>query len=101
MSNPISLNIDHILAIVGPTASGKSNFSLSLCEEAYKKNLTIELISMDSALVYRGMSIGTAKPSNFHLASIKQKIKYLWICSECIKTHGVNCDPIIQENRLR
>ncbi|MEI7531571.1 MAG: tRNA (adenosine(37)-N6)-dimethylallyltransferase MiaA [Betaproteobacteria bacterium] len=80
MSNPISLNIDHILAIVGPTASGKSNFSLSLCEEAYKKNLTIELISMDSALVYRGMSIGTAKPSNFHLASIKH--------------HGVDiCEP--------
>ena len=34
----------------------------------------------------------------YHLASINPKLKYHWICTECIKTHGVNCDPIIQEN---
>ncbi len=43
---------------MGPTASGKTDLAVSL----YKK-LPIELISVDSALVYQDMNIGTAKPS--------------------------------------
>jgi len=43
---------------MGPTASGKTDLAVSL----YKK-LPIELISVDSALVYQDMDIGTAKPS--------------------------------------
>ena len=46
------------LLLVGPTASGKSGLSLALARE-----LDVEIISMDSALVYRGMDIGTAKPT--------------------------------------
>jgi tRNA dimethylallyltransferase len=42
---------------MGPTASGKSGLSMALRELA-----SIEIISVDSALVYRGMDIGTAKP---------------------------------------
>lgn len=50
---------DHrALAIVGPTAAGKTDLCLELVEQ-----LDGELISMDSAQVYRGMDIGTAKPS--------------------------------------
>ncbi|WP_036302586.1 tRNA (adenosine(37)-N6)-dimethylallyltransferase MiaA [Methylotenera sp. L2L1] len=44
--------------LMGPTASGKTDLAVSL----YKK-LPIELISVDSALVYQEMNIGTAKPS--------------------------------------
>jgi tRNA dimethylallyltransferase len=55
--------LQDVLAIVGPTASGKSALSMALAEAADKKNICIELISMDSALVYKGMDIGTAKPS--------------------------------------
>ncbi|ACT47754.1 tRNA (adenosine(37)-N6)-dimethylallyltransferase MiaA [Methylotenera mobilis] len=44
--------------VMGPTASGKTDLAISL----YKK-LPIELISVDSALVYEDMNIGTAKPS--------------------------------------
>ena len=43
---------------MGPTASGKTQLSLDLCEQ-----LDCEIISVDSALVYRGMDIGTAKPN--------------------------------------
>ena len=43
--------------LMGPTASGKTNLALELA-----KHLPVELISVDSALVYRGMDIGTAKP---------------------------------------
>ena len=44
-------------ALLGPTASGKSTLALRLAE-----TLPLEIVSMDSAQVYRGMDIGTAKP---------------------------------------
>ncbi|MBL4631423.1 MAG: tRNA (adenosine(37)-N6)-dimethylallyltransferase MiaA [Paraglaciecola sp.] len=46
------------LFLMGPTASGKTDLAIQLCE-----NLPCEIISVDSALIYRGMDIGTAKPS--------------------------------------
>jgi tRNA dimethylallyltransferase len=46
------------LAITGPTACGKTELALALAEE-----FPVEIVSMDSAMVYRGMDIGTAKPS--------------------------------------
>lgn len=45
-------------ALLGPTASGKSRLALALAER-----LPLEIVSMDSAQVYRGLDIGTAKPS--------------------------------------
>ncbi|MDD2729442.1 tRNA (adenosine(37)-N6)-dimethylallyltransferase MiaA [Malikia sp.] len=52
------------LAIAGPTASGKTALALALAQR-----LPVEIISVDSALVFRGMDIGTAKPSQQELAS--------------------------------
>lgn len=52
------------VAIMGPTASGKTAAALAIAKE-----LPVEIISVDSALVYRGMDIGTAKPSAEELAS--------------------------------
>ena len=46
------------IALVGPTASGKTAIALAIADK-----LPVEIISIDSALVYRGMDIGTAKPS--------------------------------------
>ena len=46
-----------MFALLGPTASGKSALAVKAAER-----LPIEIVSMDSALVYRGMDIGTAKP---------------------------------------
>ncbi len=43
--------------LMGPTASGKTEFAINLC-----KQFPCDVISVDSALVYRGMDIGTAKP---------------------------------------
>ena len=53
------------LALVGPTASGKTALALSLAQQ-----VPLEIISMDSALVYRGMDIGTAKPSREELQAV-------------------------------
>ncbi|PNS12318.1 tRNA (adenosine(37)-N6)-dimethylallyltransferase MiaA [Mixta theicola] len=49
--------------LMGPTASGKTALAISL-----RKQLPVELISVDSALIYRGMDIGTAKPGAEELA---------------------------------
>jgi len=45
------------ILLMGPTASGKTDLAISLC-----KRFPCDIISVDSALVYRGMDIGTAKP---------------------------------------
>ena len=52
-----------VLLLLGPTASGKTELALALAATA-----DVDLISMDSAMVYRGMDIGTAKPSSAVLA---------------------------------
>ena len=62
--------LDQLLAIVGPTASGKSSLSMLLVQAAAEHHITIEIISMDSALVYRGMNIGTAKPTPAELKRV-------------------------------
>ena len=48
---------------MGPTASGKTGIAVELAQQ-----LPVELVSVDSALVYRGMDIGTAKPDAATLA---------------------------------
>jgi tRNA dimethylallyltransferase len=48
--------------LAGPTASGKSTLALALAR-ALAPGIRIEIVSVDSALVYRGMDIGTAKPT--------------------------------------
>jgi tRNA dimethylallyltransferase len=48
-----------MLCLLGPTASGKSSLAFWLAQEIPE----IEIISMDSAQIYRGMDIGTAKPT--------------------------------------
>ena len=53
------------ICLAGPTASGKTAAALAIAR-AYP----VEIISVDSALVYRGMDIGTAKPSAAELASV-------------------------------
>lgn len=59
-----------MLCILGPTASGKSALALMLA----RKRGDIEIISMDSALVYRGMDIGTAKPSASEQSEVRHHL---------------------------
>jgi tRNA dimethylallyltransferase len=54
-----------VLALAGPTASGKTAAAVAIAREH-----GAEIISVDSALVYRGMDIGTAKPSLQERASV-------------------------------
>ena len=53
------------ICLAGPTASGKTAAALAIARAH-----PVEIVSVDSALVYRGMDIGTAKPSAAELASV-------------------------------
>jgi tRNA dimethylallyltransferase len=57
------------ICIMGPTASGKTELALELVE-----HLSCEIISVDSAQVYRGMNIGTAKPDASILARAPHRL---------------------------
>lgn len=57
-ASPASTALPPTILLMGPTASGKTACALALA-----RSLPVEIISVDSALVYRDMDIGTAKPS--------------------------------------
>lgn len=58
------------LALVGPTASGKSSLALDLA----RRHPDLELVSVDSMQVYRGMDIGTAKPTPAERAELRHHL---------------------------
>lgn len=55
--NAVSASASCAICLMGPTACGKTELALCLAQ-----TLPVEIISVDAALVYRGMDIGTAKP---------------------------------------
>ena len=63
--NKSALDYPPAIFLMGPTASGKSNIALEIA-----RHLSVEIISVDSAQVYRHMDIGTAKPSAETMLSI-------------------------------
>lgn len=65
----MSKSLPPALFLMGPTASGKTDLALELA-----RVLPCELISVDSALVYRGMDIGTAKPEPEVLAAFPHRL---------------------------
>ncbi|ABM04926.1 tRNA delta(2)-isopentenylpyrophosphate transferase [Psychromonas ingrahamii 37] len=58
-------NYPTALFLMGPTASGKTDLAIKLALQC-----DCEIISVDSALIYKGMDIGTAKPSNHELQQV-------------------------------
>jgi tRNA dimethylallyltransferase len=63
-----AVGIDY-LCLAGPTASGKSAAALAIAAALAPRH-AVEIVSVDSALVYRGMDIGTAKPSARERAAV-------------------------------
>ncbi len=59
-----------MLCLIGPTASGKTGLAMALAD----RHPRIEIISMDSALVYRSMDIGTAKPTALERRQVRHHL---------------------------
>ena len=72
MQTELHIQPEHspVLCIVGPTGSGKTHLAMRLAEQAKSQGQNIEIISMDSALVYRGLDIGSAKPTVAERAAV-------------------------------
>lgn len=83
---------------MGPTASGKTGLSLALAE-----HLPVEIISVDSAQVYRGMDIGSAKPDAATLAKVPHHLIDLLDPSEAYSAARFRDDalPLITDIRAR
>lgn len=61
--------MDKAIFIMGPTGSGKTDLAVAL-----RKHFPVEIISVDSALVYKGMDIGSAKPDAVTLAQAPHRL---------------------------
>ena len=75
-----------IVAVVGPTASGKTSLSIALA-----KKFGGEVISCDSMQVYRDMNIGTAKPDEAEMDGVKHYMldfadpKQVYTCADYVR----------------
>lgn len=78
-----------ILCLTGPTAAGKSAGTLALAQR-----WPIEVINMDSATIYRGMDIGTAKPSAAEQARVPQHLLDIRDPAESYSAAGFRQDAL-------
>ena len=87
--------------LTGPTASGKSAVALELAER-----LPLEIVSVDSALVYRGMDIGTAKPTPAERAAVPHHLidirdpRQAYSAAEFVRDANALIDAIRARGRL-
>ena len=65
----IAANQPPVICLMGPTASGKTALAMALYDA-----LPCDIISVDSALVFKGMDIGTAKPTAEELAAYPHQL---------------------------
>lgn len=65
----VQQNLPKAIFLMGPTASGKTDLAIELVQTE-----NCEIISVDSALIYKGMDIGTAKPSSEELAKAPHRL---------------------------
>jgi tRNA dimethylallyltransferase len=77
------------LFLLGPTASGKTAVALALAER-----LSAEIVSVDSAQVYRGMDIGTAKPDRATLARVPHHLVDIVDPSEAYSAGRFQADAV-------
>jgi tRNA dimethylallyltransferase len=66
--------VDVTVVLVGPTAVGKSSLAAALARRYAIEGQSAEIVNADSMLVYRGMDIGTAKPSDAERSDIRHHV---------------------------
>jgi len=84
-----------VIFLMGPTASGKTALALELCRQ-----LPLDIISVDSAMVYRGMDIGTAKPSAEILKAVPHRLIDICDPAEVYSAAGFRRDALIEIEKI-
>ena len=82
--------------LMGPTASGKTDLAIQL-----RQQLPVEVISVDSALIYRGMDIGTAKPSKAELALAPHRLIDICDPAESYSAANFRTDALREMQEIR
>lgn len=85
-----------VILLMGPTASGKTDLALALADR-----LPVGLISVDSALVYRGMDIGSAKPSPDILAAYPHALVDICEPEESYSAARFRADALVEIQRIQ
>jgi tRNA dimethylallyltransferase len=63
LSATVIVSTGTVLALLGPTASGKSQLAATIAQQRIRSGRPTEIVAVDAFTVYRGMDVGTAKPS--------------------------------------
>ncbi|HKJ76090.1 MAG TPA: isopentenyl transferase family protein, partial [Gammaproteobacteria bacterium] len=82
--------------LMGPTAAGKTELAVELVERG-----PFEIVSVDSAMVYRGMDIGTAKPGPEVLARAPHRLIDLLDPAEAYSAARFRADALREMARIR
>ncbi len=85
-----------VIFVMGPTASGKTDLAMRLCD-----HLPSELISVDSAMIYRGMDIGTAKPTPDELAAYPHRLVDILDPAEAYSAAQFRADALEQIGEIQ
>ena len=85
-----------VICLMGPTASGKTALALALCDA-----LPCDIVSVDSALIYRDMDIGTAKPSTEELAQYPHRLINLRDATQSYSAADFCHDALIEIEKIR
>ena len=83
------------LFLMGPTASGKTDLAIRL-----RQKYPVEIISVDSALIYKGMDIGTAKPDSDELAVAPHRLIDILDPSESYSVADFRRDALAEMNEI-
>lgn len=85
-----------VICLMGPTASGKTALAMALCD-----TLPCDIVSVDSALIYRGMDIGTAKPTAEELAKYPHSLINLRDATQSYSAADFCHDALIEIEKIR
>ncbi len=89
-----------VVLVMGPTASGKTDLALALVD-ALAGEICCEIVSVDSALVYRGLDIGTAKPAPAVLARYPHRLVDICDPAEAYSAARFRADALAAIDEIR
>ena len=94
-SNTPEVSKPPAIFLMGPTASGKTDLAMALCDQ-----LPCDIISVDSAMIYRGMDIGTAKPSAEELARAPHRLIDICDPADTYSAADFRRDALVEMDRI-
>jgi len=96
VSNVTQLKQQPVICLMGPTASGKTALAMALHDA-----LPCDIVSVDSALIYKGMDIGTAKPTEQELVQYPHRLINLRDASESYSAAEFCQDALLEIKKIR